>query len=143
VNAANAAVNAEPQPLQSEVCRRRAEVFVEVLGAIAPHVELDYSPTSLLALEGFLCEAFDPPGSVEVGPNLPVDLGCYVGEVIVRAIGGSWSVEASGQIDDVGQIKALWPIQKAFKRFQNGPADSLAFYYGRIADHAQGGFEAA
>lgn len=134
----------EPQPaLSADVVRRRAELFVEVMRAIEPGLRLDYSTHSVAALEGFVAGTFDPPGSVEIGPNLPVDMGCYLGETITRSLGGSWSQETPGQIDDVGEIRALWPVQKAFKRFQQGSEHDLARYLAQIVERGRAGSQAA
>ena len=129
--------------LSADVIRRRADLFVEVMRAIAPDLSLDYTPTSVAALESFVASTFDPPGSVEIGPNLPVDMGCYVGETIARAFGGAWSQETPGQLDQVGEIRSLWPVQKAFKRFQHGAEHDLGAYLGQVGQHARARSQAA
>lgn len=117
---------------------QEAELFVTLMRDLAPTLQLDYSATSIQALEQLIAANFDPPGSSFVGDTLPVGVGCYVGEVVVRTLGGQWNVEGKPEINDIGPIQAVFPIQKAVKRFSNGPEDSLHSYYATIARYARG-----
>lgn len=117
--------------------RREAALFVEVMRDLAPALHLDYSAASVRALEQFIAARFDPPGSSYVGEQLPLGVGCYVGEVIVRTLGGLWNAEGRPEINQIGQVQAAFPLQKAVKRFRNGPEDSLAAYYDAIAGYAR------
>lgn len=89
-------------------------------------------------MEDFVSKNFDPPGSKFVGESLVVGMGCYVGEVIVRTLGGFWNREGRPEINSVGPIQAIFPIQKVAKRFRNGPTDSLVHYYRTVEKYAQG-----
>jgi hypothetical protein len=116
--------------------RKEAETFVGVMKDIAPELKLDFSPESIDALEAFISKNFDPPGSKYFGNSLIAGVGCYVGEVVIRAVGGRWNEQGLAEINGIGEIKALFPIQKALKRFKNGPVDSLAHYYGTVLKYA-------
>jgi hypothetical protein len=100
----------------------------------------DFAPSSLREIERFFNEQSQDgravPGgllSVHFG-NRIFSLGSYVGEVIRRQIGGTWQ----GDDDDLAAEiyvtlhlpdgSRIWPTQRAMKRFQNGPEDSIVFY---------------
>ena len=108
-----------------------AETFVAIMANMAPELRLDFSAESINLLEAFIASRFDPPGSQFVGESLPVGVGCYVGETIIRTLGGHWT--PAGEIHHIGGVEKTFPLAKAHKRFQNGPADSLAHYYQTIA----------
>ena len=112
-----------------------AETFVSILKDLAPEVILDYSPTSLNKLDVFITERFEPVGSKHVGEALLLGMGCYVGEVIIRCLGGQWS-QKGPEITGIGGVQAVFPLQKVLKRFRNGPVDSLFFYYETIKKHS-------
>jgi hypothetical protein len=99
-------------------------------------IQLDYSPDGLLLVDQLL-------GTWRQGSDedLTVPLraaGAYVGEVIVRHLNGSWrNVEgtpiekmASGPIvvELPGEAYCN-PLGKAWKRFDQGPGDSVAFFF--------------
>jgi hypothetical protein len=120
-----------PSPWAAE-----AAVFVEIMGDLAPEVRLDYSPASLSSLEEFIARQFDPPGSSFFGESLAVGVGAYVGEVVIRNLGGRWEPDGAPVVVGIGRIERTYPVQKAHKRFSNGPADSLAWFYQVVARYA-------
>ena len=111
---------------------QEARTFVSIMRDLAPALSLDYTARSIQALEQFIAQTFDPPGSKYVGDSLIVGTGCYLGEVIIRTLGGHWQVEGKPEINGLGQIQAIFPLDKAKKRFQNGPEDSLVVYFATI-----------
>lgn len=117
---------------------QEAATFVALMRDLMPRLQLDYSAASMQALEALIAEQFDPPGSTFVGDQLPFSIGCYVGEVIVRTLGGAWNSEGKPEINQLGPIKAIFPMQKVVKRFTNGPEDSLSWYYTLITRYASG-----
>jgi hypothetical protein len=130
---------AGPAPREhSSPFQKQAASFVSIVGDIAPGLELDYSVDSVRALEEFISCSFDPPGSSYVPESLPVGVGCYVGEVVVRTLGGRWNPDGSAEVLDIGRVNCTFPIQKAQRRFANGPEDSLAWYYEVLAHYAAG-----
>lgn len=117
--------------------RKEAEIFVALAKDLVPGARLDFSPESIDELEGFIAKNFDPPGSRYVGNSLVAGVGCYLGEAIVRTVGGHWNEQGRAEINGVGEIQAIFPLQKALKRFKNGPVDSLSHYYSTILKYAQ------
>ncbi|HEV8239963.1 MAG TPA: hypothetical protein VGS57_11395, partial [Thermoanaerobaculia bacterium] len=61
-------------------------------------------------------------------------LGAYTGEVIRRAVGGTWSgddPDPEGEINIELQLadgSIVWPVQRVMKRLANGAEDALAPY---------------
>jgi hypothetical protein len=51
-------------------------------------------------------------------------------------VGGCWNKLGRAEINGIGEVQAIFPIQKALKRFKGGPLDSLAHYYGTILKYA-------
>lgn len=116
--------------------RQEANTFVQIVQNLVPEVQLDYTAGSIYTLERFIAEQFDPPRSNYVGDNLPIGIGCYIGEVIIRTVGGNWNSEGKPEINNIGPIQAIYPMQKALKRFKNGSEESLAWYYQTIVRYA-------
>jgi hypothetical protein len=106
-------------------------------------VELDYSPDSLAAVDRILHgvhlagrKSRDLPGAVLI-------FGCYVGEVLIRDLGGAWlRPEEAGFQGATGHPIVLAlpdatdgthlvcnPLGKVGKRIDNGPEDSLPSFY--------------
>ncbi|WP_327000341.1 hypothetical protein OHA72_35100 [Dactylosporangium sp. NBC_01737] len=100
----------------------------------------DFSPGSLWEVERFFeVEAPDgrprPDGLLarQLGARL-FAVGSYVGEVIRRNAGGTWSgddndpaaeINVALQQPDGGRI---WPVQRVMKRYSNGAEDSITAY---------------
>lgn len=117
---------------------RHAALCVEGAKAVSG-VDLDYSPASLHLVDEII-EGFrrDGVSSQEVAETL-FTFGCYVGEVFVRNAGGVWRNAEETPMRDVATFVLVIelsehqsicnPIGKAFKRLDNGPEDSLAYFY--------------
>ena len=100
-------------------------------------VVLDYGIDSLRLLDGILDDLRRDQSFENLQPLL-FAMGCYVGQVMVRNAGACWRVTedlgmgavASSPIAiRVRDGRGCNPVGKVYKRFQNGPADSLAFFY--------------
>ncbi len=117
--------------------RKEAEIFVALTKDLAPGIRLDFSPESIGELEDFIAKNFDPPGSKHVGNSLVAGIGCYLGEVIIRTVGGRWNEQGRAEINGIGEVQAVFPIQKVLKRFKNGSVESLPHYYETILKYAK------
>jgi hypothetical protein len=111
-----------------------ADVFVRVLADLAPDLRLDFSLASIDGVEAFVARSFDPPGSQEIPQSLEMGVGCYLGEALRRSLGGRWSAE--GHLEDVGAVVETFPLQRAQKRFREGPDLSLAAFAASVAEAA-------
>lgn len=132
----------KPEPTQGEEAAldvapatAQAAAFVDIMGDLAPQVRLDFTPQSLKALDAFIGATFEGPSASPAPDSLQADVGAYVGEVIRRNIGGTWS--ADGSLRDVGgEVSQIDSFGKARKRFANGDEDSLAWFYEVVRRHA-------
>lgn len=100
-------------------------------------VQLDYTPDSLTLVDTIF-DDFRADGLT--GEQLAETLfgfGCYVGEVLTRHAGGRWRATAGDEqavvgwpiLVELGEHRWCNPIGKAFKRLENGPEDSLRYFY--------------
>lgn len=127
---------ASPQPAPQSRYQEEAGTFLSTMGEMAPQMRLDYSVESLQRLDQFISEHFDGNSSQEVGETLLLRVGSYLGEVIIRHLGGHWNEDGRPEVNEVGLLDVIYPLEKAQKRFQNGKEDSLAWYYHSIAKQA-------
>jgi hypothetical protein len=109
-------------------------------------VRLDYSAQSLWVLddviEGIRQEA--PPHEAVV--ETLVGFGTYVGEVLVRETGGVWEDFDASYGDTHGHTFGvrtsdgrMWdPVARVFRRYVNGPGDSLYQVFQEVAGHLPG-----
>ncbi|KXO88466.1 hypothetical protein AXK57_04490 [Tsukamurella pulmonis] len=113
-----------------------AAVAVEAARDVAG-VELDYSPASLSAVDTLL-DGFREPGSDAMAETIFL-FGCYVGEVLVRNAGYAWVDTPEDGLPYVGPLSVVCgppdsgrfasPINKVFKRVDEGEGDSVSFFY--------------
>jgi hypothetical protein len=111
-------------------------------------VILDFAPTSLKDVDAILGEMHDglvraKAQAVQEAPtpaqvrNMAIVWGAYVGEVMRRHLGGTWSnseVEGQGKVLRLRLGSTEWyPLRKVEKRLVDGPGDNVAFYYHAIA----------
>jgi hypothetical protein len=100
----------------------------------------DFSPSSLWEIERFFDDQAPngrprPRGLLaeQLGARL-FALGAYVGEVVRRHAGGTWSgddADPEAEINvalDLPNGATIWPIQRVMKRFSNGDEDSVTAY---------------
>lgn len=104
-------------------------------------IDRDYRPGSLTdvdgIIEGFRSEGLTPD---QIGETL-FGFGCYVGEVFVRHAGGRWRATEDTSMRDVaggpfvielphgGRVRFVNPVDKVFKRLENGPEDDLPYFF--------------
>jgi hypothetical protein len=115
----------------------------EIAGMLIPFVEtnygvaLDYSIQSLGQIDGVIDDLRQDHKFEDLQPLL-FSVGCYVGEVLVRHAQATWrtpgsvgmaSVASSPIVVVMPDGRGCNPVGKTYKRFQNGPEDSLAHFY--------------
>jgi hypothetical protein len=100
-------------------------------------VQLDYSVFSLKQVDGILDDLRQTEKFDALQPLL-FSVGCYVGEVFVRHGGAKWrttaelgmaGVATSPIVVQMPDGRGCNPVGKVYKRFQNGPADNIAWFY--------------
>jgi hypothetical protein len=114
---------------------RFAEQMVKGAQEIS-NVKLDYSPASLRRVDQIIGQLRSEGQSVEEIAETLFCFGCYAGEVLVRHGGGKWRAERSspfGLVVQLGDESFCDPIGKAFKFFEHGEGESLAYFYRSFA----------
>ena len=117
---------------------RAADVFVQsVRESGAPYV-LDFSPGSIAELDAMIATEW-PPGE-RPSDQLISTMGAYVGEVLVRSLGGQWTElpEAPEPGVRVGEGIAF-PISKVHKRVEFGDSHSIAHFVSELRAYAREG----
>jgi hypothetical protein len=119
------------------------ETAAEIAAMTLPWVEanygatLDYGVYSLKQLDGIL-DDLRKDQKFEDLQTLLFSMGCYVGEVLVRRGGGRWCLAAESGMAGVASSpivvrmpdgRGCNPVGKVYKRFKDGPADSLAGFF--------------
>lgn len=124
----------ERTPIEQEI-RQAHESLVSIFADFG--IRLDYSLESLETLERYLEDNY--PASQGAGSAWPAVrvgvkiyyLGAYLGEVLLKKIGGRWSFDEK---DPLGQIRAelqlangkrLRPIETVMERIEEGQAPGL------------------
>ena len=100
----------------------------------------DFSPASLWEIDRFF-DTEAPDGQARPGGLLAdrvgarvFAIGSYVGEVVRRHAGGTWSGDDSDPAAEVNVMLTLptgsviWPIQRVMQRYSSGPEHSIAAY---------------
>jgi len=100
-------------------------------------VDLDYSPRSLESVDAQI-ESFREEGLTgEDAAEALFVLGCYVGEVMVRALGGAWIATSQSPLASISPWPMVvvlpggsaWdPIGKAYKRLELGDSEHIPSY---------------
>jgi hypothetical protein len=133
-------------PASPENARDHAQIAV-LVAREEYESELDYTPGSLEMVDAHIDslreEGIDGEGAAE---TLFV-LGCYLGEVMVRNLGGAWVATARSPLRDVSpwpMVVALadgsaWDaIGKAYKRLELGDAEYLPAFFAAAAGSGRG-----
>ena len=85
----------------------------------------EHAPRGVARPDGLLSE--------QVGSRI-FAIGAYVGETLRRQLGGEWVADDKDPEVEINiSIKLVdgsivWPVQRAMKRFRNGPEDSIVAY---------------
>lgn len=107
-------------------------------------VALDFSIGSCERLDGMLAEMFSSRHPLKrrrgalrsADPRFIEAIGAYVGEALRRRIDCSWAVNDQYRQYALKTASGAWlfPIAKAYKRFENGRDDGLGFYAEVLVD---------
>jgi hypothetical protein len=110
-------------------------------------IDLDYSAGSLEHVDQLILGFRKEGHSIQSMEHTIISFGCYLGEVIIKNLGGQWKRANSTSMKEFAEEHVLlleassgWtlnPIGKAFKLLQNGPEDSLVFYYGVVTSQGR------
>jgi len=115
--------------------KRLADDFVRSMRDL--DFELDFSEQSIRTLEDMIDRQFGDWRPWRRGrvakKNIPIAslVGAYLGEVMIRQVGGHWGWMPDFDVAAVQLPSGTWtsPPAKAHKRFLDGKEDDLVFYY--------------
>ena len=127
-------------PTPENAVRFAGDVVASAAGVSG--VKLDFTPESLALVDGIF-DDFRSEGVTgkQIAETL-FSFGCYVGEVLTRHAGGQWREVGDAELElggwplvvELPTGRLCNPIGKAFKRLENGPADSLQHFYTAFAE---------
>lgn len=110
--------------------------------------KLDFSPRSLEALDAEIESIREEGLTGEDAAEAMFVFGCYLGQVIVRALGGRWVGTARSALSELSPWPMVvllpggstWdPIGKAYKRLELGDSEYLPAFFAAAAASAAGG----
>ncbi|MBU2101120.1 hypothetical protein KKH05_00110 [Patescibacteria group bacterium] len=90
-------------------------------------VELDFEEKSVLELDDLIQKGW-PDGVPAMLDNVVLLIGSFLGEAIIKIIGGEWESTAEGWGIRINNA-TLMVFSKVKKRLLNGMEDSISFYY--------------
>jgi hypothetical protein len=134
-------------PATPENARQHAELAV-ALAREQFEASLDYSPSSLDVADGQIDALREEGLDAEEAAEALFVLGCYLGEVLVRHLGGIWAATSRSALRGVSP----WPmvvvlpdgsawdvIGKAYKRLELGDSEFLPAFFDAAAQRPRGG----
>jgi len=124
--------------VSSSSSRYQAEAgqFLSSFSELSRGLVLDYSVESLQRLDQFIAENFEPVTESVLHGILPHQVGCYLGEVVIRNLGGWWDQNGAPQIIGIlDDMPPFHPIEKSVQRFERGQKHALAWAYHTLAKH--------
>jgi hypothetical protein len=111
-------------------------------------LDLDFSPGSLETVDAQIDSLREDGLTGEDAAEALFVLGCYVGEVMARALGGRWVSTARSPLAGispwpmvvvVAQGSAWDPIGKVYKRLELGDSEYVPAFFAAAASGARGG----
>ena len=99
-------------------------------------IQLDFTPGSLEVMDEAIDRFFEP-GSPVIAPTV-MSFGAYLGEVVIRNLGGRWRPWASWEdaaVVEIGSVAEVYPMRRMMKRMQEGPENSVKFWYETITKY--------
>ena len=135
-------------PATAENAPDHAQLAVKV-GLEEYEMDLDFSPASLEALDAQIDGLREEGLTGEEAAEVLFVFGCYLGEVMVRDLGGRWVSTIRSPLREVSPWPMVvvlpsgeaWdPVGKAYKRLELGDSEYLpAFYAAARAARPPGG----
>lgn len=126
MEAMGAMADLEPQ------MRRAAEVFVATSSDAGADYVFDFSAASVKQLDRMIARDW-PPGEKPSDEVVAV-MGAYLGEVLVRTLGGRWTQASPADEPGVllGEGGLAFPMSKVRKRVDLGKTHSVGHFYAEL-----------
>jgi hypothetical protein len=112
--------------------RKVSELFLETAKKLGD-MTFDYSEQSVEQLESFVDRLWDPnapPSEAELD-SLTKLIGAYLGEVMIRNVGGHWAWSPDRNMPAIETDQGSWAyvLDKVYKRQVAGSEESLVEFY--------------
>jgi hypothetical protein len=108
--------------------RQVAELFVKTAGA--PDRKFDFSEDSVKRLDDFVDTLWPKPPSEEELDSLTKLMGAYLGEVMIRTVGGEWRWTDERRVPVLANgTTSAFVLDKVYRRQTVGPTESLTAFY--------------
>jgi hypothetical protein len=108
--------------------RKVAELFVKTAGS--PDRQFDFSAGSVKRLDDFVDTLWPKPPSEEKLDSLTKLMGAYLGEVVLRTVGGEWRWTDDRRIPVVANgTTSAFVLDKVYRRQTVGRSESLTAFY--------------
>jgi hypothetical protein len=134
-------------PASPENARDHAQIAAD-LAREEFDAELDFSPPSLEVVDAQVDSLREEGLDAEAAAEVLFVLGCYLGEVMVRHLGGAWVATARSPLRGVspwpmvvalGDGSAWDAIGKAYRRLELGDSEHLPAFFAAAAGRLRGG----
>jgi hypothetical protein len=110
-------------------CEAVAGAFMAEMNNFTSELALDYSVNSLQRLDAFIAKFFST-SETSVSDTVIYQTGCYLGEVIRRNIGGTWTTTShTAELSSIRETTSIYPVEEARKCFSPIESQKLAWYY--------------
>ena len=118
-------------PAELEAIRAHAERFITV---IAEHVgqTLAYDRAGVEWVDGYVQRQHEQ-GDPKIREGLAKTVACYLGECLIRGVGGEWAMVGGMWAIRFDERNAAYPLNKVQKHLENGAEDSILSFYDTIA----------
>lgn len=114
----------------TKILRETADSFI-ASAAESMGVNLAYDEESLKWVDDFLSRTREEY-SEEQRERLAAMVGSYLGECIIKNLGGAWDLDEYGWAVYFDEENAVYPFSKTWKHLENGPDDSIYSLYTTI-----------
>jgi len=124
-------------PPDLKYANQHAEYAVQAAKQVTG-VDLNYTPESIKEVDEIVEQIRKEGMRLEEIADILFGFGCYVGEVFVRNNNAKWvktektpmrKFAGAPMIIELRKDSLCNPIDKVFKRFENGETDNLSYFY--------------
>src|SRR5579872_3340752 len=100
--------------------------------------EFGYNDESVKWLDGYIEYIRKSQWTEEEFNQLVANLGSYLGEAIIAAFGGNWTLDHRGWAVRWDELNRAYPFAKVAKQLRNGAEDSIYTFYSVTRDMREG-----
>jgi hypothetical protein len=124
--------------MEQEQFKQYAQIHIDTTKQ-AFGVELDFDEKSIIELDNLIQKAWPDQPPVQID-NVILLFGSFLGEAIIKTIGGQWVETEQGWGIKIGD-STLMVFTKIKKRLLNGMEDSISYYYQSVRGMLKNNFK--